>query len=156
LYAAELQTNTAQPWRGCFALFLSGLKDDDAINLWREFGVTGSREQLLKLFNAFGNYPLLIRALAGEIAEYKPAPGDFDRWIAKNPDFNPGQLDLKNAKSHVLEYALRGLPDEHRKVLHTIAAFRMPATWDTLRSLLVEQERGLQAASTPDDERTVK
>ena len=148
LYPAELQTNTAQPWRACFPVFLSGLSDDDAINLWREFGVTGSRDQLLKIFNAFGNYPLLIRALAGEIAEYKPAPGNFDQWIAENSEFNPGDLDLKNAKTHVLEYALRGLPDEHRKILHTIAAFRMPATWDTLRALLVEKERGPQATST--------
>jgi tetratricopeptide (TPR) repeat protein len=148
LYPAELQTNTARPWPACFAVFLGGLSDDDAINLWREFGVTGSRDQLLELFNSFGNYPLLIRALAGEIAEYKPAPGNFDQWIADNPDFNPGDLDLKNAKTHVLEYALRGLPDDHRKVLHTIAAFRMPATWDTLRALLVEQERGTQATPT--------
>jgi tetratricopeptide (TPR) repeat protein len=140
LYPAELQTFTAQPWPACFPVFLGGLSDDDALNLWREFGVTGSRDQLLKIFNAFGNYPLLIRALAGEIAEYKPAPGNFDQWIAENPEFNPGDLDLKNAKTHVLEYALRGLPDEHRKVLHTIAGFRMPATWDTLRALLVESE----------------
>jgi len=156
LYPAELQTNTAQPWPACFVVFLKGLSDDDAINLWREFGVTGSRDQLLKIFNAFGNYPLLIRALAGEIAEYKPAPGNFDQWIAENPEFNPGDLDLKNAKTHVLEYALRGLPDEHRKVLHTIAAFRMPATWDTLRALLVESGPGLQAAPTPESEGTVK
>lgn len=140
LYPAELQTNTAQPWPACVVRFLTGLSDDDAINLWREFGVTGSRDQLLKIFKAFGNYPLLIRALAGEIAEYKPAPGNFDKWISDNPDFSPGDLDLKNAKSHVLEYALRSLPNEHRKVLHTIAAFRMPATWDTLRELLVEQK----------------
>jgi tetratricopeptide (TPR) repeat protein len=156
LYPAELQTFTAQPWPACFAVFLSGLSDDDAINLWREFGVTGSRDQLLKIFNAFGNYPLLIRALAGEIAEYKPAPGNFDQWIKKNPKFNPGNLDLKNAKSHVLEYALRGLPDEHRKVLHTIAAFRMPATWDTLRALLVERKRGLQATAAAVSKRKVK
>jgi hypothetical protein len=156
LYPAELQTITAQPWPACAVRFLKGLSDDDAINLWREFGVTGSRDQLLKIFNAFGNYPLLIRALAGEIAEYKPAPGNFDQWIAKNPDFNPGDLDLKNAKTHVLEYALRGLPDDHQKVLHTIAAFRMPATWDTLRELLVEQAFGLQAAPTPESEGTVE
>src|SRR6185436_18139306 len=79
-------------------------------------------------------------------------PGNFDQWIADNPKFNPGDLDLKNAKSHVLEYALRGLPDEHRKVLYTIAAFRMPATWDTLRALLVEPERGLEVVPTPQSE----
>ncbi len=156
LYPAELQTYTAQPQPGCFPIFLGGLHDDDAINLWREFGVTGSRDQLLKIFNAFGNYPLLIRALAGEIAEDKAAPGNFDRWIARSPGFNPSHLDLKNAKTHVLEYALRGLSKEQRKVLHTIAAFRMPATWDTLRALLVEQGCVPPAVATADDERTAK
>ncbi|HYV23766.1 MAG TPA: DUF4062 domain-containing protein [Pyrinomonadaceae bacterium] len=156
LYPAELQTNMAQPWRACAVSFLKGLSDDDALNLWREFGVTGSRDQLLKIFNAFGNYPLLIRALAGEIAEYKPAPGDFDHWIKDNPKFNPGDLDLKNAKSHVLEYALRGLPEEHRKVLHTIAAFRMPATWDTLRAVLVGKDVALQTTAAKESKSKTK
>jgi tetratricopeptide (TPR) repeat protein len=137
LYPAELQTETGDPLPGCSATFLQGLSDDDALNLWREFKVSGSREQLLKVFHSFGNYPLLTRALAGEVAGYRPAPRDFDRWREDNPNFNPAQLDLKNAKTHVLEYALRGLGEIQRKVLHTLAAFRMPAIWDTLRALLV-------------------
>ncbi|MCX6900286.1 MAG: DUF4062 domain-containing protein [Verrucomicrobia bacterium] len=182
LYPAELQCEMGHPLPGCFAQFLTGLTDSDALNLWREFKVTGSTEQLLPLFRSFNNYPLLIRALAGEVAAFRGGPGDFDKWRAKNPKFDPTKLPLKNAKTHVLEYALRGLKPEHRKVLHTIAAFRMPATWETLRALLVEQTqspgqgtgpttapvgrvpspgdgnsaRSLQAASTPDDERTVK
>jgi len=139
LYPAELQMDTGDPVPGCFALFLPGLTDDDSLNLWREFKVSGSRDELLPLFRSFGNYPLLVRALAGEVAGYRPAPRDFDRWRADNPGFNPAaQLDLKNAKTHVLEYALRGLGETQRQVLHTLAAFRMPATWDTLRALLVE------------------
>ena len=140
LYPAELQTDTGDPLPGCSAVFLPGLTDDDALNLWREFKVSGSREQLLPLFRSFGNYPLLVRALAGEVAGYRPAPRDFDQWRADNPGFDPAaQLDLKNAKTHVLEYALRGLGETQRKVLHTLAAFRMPATWDTLRALLIER-----------------
>ena len=52
--------------------------------------------------------------------------------------------------------ALRGLNENARKLLHTVAAFRMPATWETLRALLVEAERGLEAASIPDDESAEK
>jgi tetratricopeptide (TPR) repeat protein len=37
----------------------------------------------------------------------------------------------------VLEYAFRGLDDKARKVLQTIAAFRMPASYDTLAALFV-------------------
>jgi len=144
LYPAELQTNTALPLPGCYAYFIKGLTDDDALTLWREF-ISGERsgtsEQLLPLFRAFGNYPLLLRALAGEVAGYRPAPGDFDRWRRDHPDFNPAALPLKNAKTHVLEFALRGLGEAQRQVLHTIAAFRMPAAWDTLRAVLAGESK---------------
>jgi hypothetical protein len=136
LYPAELQTMTAQPLPGCYPLFLSGLTDDDALALWREFiggERSGTSEQLLPLFSAFGNYPLLVRALAGRVANYRPAPGDYDVWHKDHPGFNPAaELDLRNAKTHVLHYALEGLGEAQRQVLHTVAAFRMPATWDTL------------------------
>ena len=144
LYPAELQTNTALPRPGCYPLFLTGLSDDDALALWRAFiggARSGTSEQLLPLFRAFGNYPLLLRALAGEVAEYRPAPGDFDRWRQAHADFNPAALPLKNARTHVLAFALRGLSAAQRHVLHTIAAFRMPATWETLRAVLVGEEK---------------
>lgn len=141
LYPAELQTVTAQPRPGCYALFLNGLSDDDALALWRAFiggARSGTSERLLPCFRAFGNYPLLLRALAGEVAEYRPAPGDFDRWLQDHPNFNPAQLDLRNARTHVLSYALEGLRDAHIRTLQTLAAFRMPATWETLCAVLIE------------------
>jgi tetratricopeptide (TPR) repeat protein len=100
---------------------------------------------LLSLFRTFDNYPLLLRALAGEVAAYRAAPGDFDRWRRDHAYFNPSALPLKNAKTHVLEFALRGLGQVQRRVLRTLSAFRMPATWDTLCALLVRRrwyERG--------------
>ena len=39
-------------------------------------------------------------------------------------------------KSHVLKYALSGLTDTDNRVLHTVAAFRAPATYATLAALL--------------------
>jgi hypothetical protein len=128
LYPAELQTHTAQPRPGCYPLFLTGLGDDDALALWRALiGGThsGTREQLLPLFRSFGNYPLLLRALAGEVAGYRPAPGDFDRWRQAHADFNPVELPLQNARTHVLAFALQGLsaaaapgPPHHRRIPH--------------------------------------
>ena len=41
----------------------------------------------------------------------------------------------------MLEFALRGLSTAQRDVLHTIAAFRLPATWETLHALLVGEEQ---------------
>src|SRR6185503_9689984 len=105
------------------ALFLSGVGNDDAVNLWRKFGASGAREQLLRMFHSFENHPLLIHALASKIANYRPAPGDYDRWQKDNPDFDPFGLPLVQARSHVLHFALRELDELARKALHTIAAF---------------------------------
>jgi tetratricopeptide (TPR) repeat protein len=139
LYPADLQTITGGPVPGCFAYFMIGLSDDDALNLWRAFGVSGSRDALLPLFRSFDQHPLLIQALASQIARYRRAPGDFDRWQKDHPAFDPFRLPLVGRKSHVLHFALRGLDDRLRQALHTIAAFRMPAAYDTLAALLVSE-----------------
>jgi hypothetical protein len=141
LYPAELQTVTGESLGSCFAIFLPGLADDDALELWRAFGVTGARDLILPLFNRVDNHPLVIQSLASEVARYRRAPGDFDRWRRDHPDFNPFQLPLKNGKSHVLEFALRGLTDKALNVLRTIAAFRMPARYDSLAALLTGEEK---------------
>ncbi len=141
LYPADLQTLTSEPLPGCNAIFVRGLADDDALELWRAFGVTGSRDSLLPLFNRVGNHPLVIQALASEVASYRPAPGDFDRWRRDHPDFDPFSLPLVQVKSHVLEFALRGLDDKARQALQVIAGFRMPARYDTLVALLIGEGR---------------
>ncbi len=140
LYPADVQMITGDPLPGCSAVFLPGLTDDDAVDLWRRMGVSGTREHLLHLFKQFDNYPLLIRALAGEVARYRRAPGNFDEWIAHNPDFGRVLANLRSEdrKAHVMEYALRGLKPAEKQVLDTIAAFRMPATYNTLAALFVE------------------
>jgi Domain of unknown function (DUF4062) len=152
----ELETQSALPLPGYHAHYLAGLTDDDALSLWRGFiggERSGTSEELLPLFKAFGNYPLLIRALAGEVARFRPSPGDFSCWRQHHPDFNPARLPLNNARTHVLEYALRGLGTTQCRVLQTIAAFRMPATWDTLCALLIHSEKDVRGncAALPDD-----
>jgi tetratricopeptide (TPR) repeat protein len=143
LYPADLQTVAGEPWPGSLAHFIHGLSDDDALSLWRTFGVTGSRDELLRLFHIFGSHPLLIQALAGEIAHYHRAPGDFNVWQSNHPDFDPFSLPLVPARSRILEFAFRGLNDSAKKVLHTVAAFRMPATYDTLVALLIGDDKML-------------
>ena len=139
LYPADLQTGTGEPLPGCAAKFLPGLADDDALELWRAFGVSGARDTLLPLFNRVGNHPLLVQALASEVARYRRAPGDFEQWRRDHPDFDPFSLPLVQVKSHVLEFALRGLDDKARRTLQVIAGFRMPAHYDTLAALLIDE-----------------
>lgn len=137
LYPADLQHTMGEPIRGCFAIFLPGLNDDDALNLWRAFSVSGSREALLPMFQKFENHPLLMQSLASEVANYRRAPGDFDRWQKDHPKFDPFSLSMTHVKGHVLGFAMQGLYQNARKVLETIAAFRMPAHYDALAAIFV-------------------
>lgn len=141
LFPADLQTVTVEPVPGAAAYFLPGLTDDDAVALWRAFGVSGGRDELVTLFRSFENYPLLIRALAGEVARFRGGPRDFDAWRAAYPGFNPFAVELKQRNSHVLEHALRGVTTEQLRTLHLIAAFRMPATYQALTALLIGPDK---------------
>ena len=141
LYPADLQSVTGEPIRGCSAIFLPGLSNDDALNLWRAFNVSGSQENLIPLFNKFENHPLLMQSLASEVANYRRAPRDFERWQKDHPDFNPFTLPMTQVKGHVLGFAMQGLYKNVRKVLETIAAFRMPAQYDTLTAIFVGEDK---------------
>ncbi len=141
LYPLALQLPTRNPRPGCFAYFLSGLQDDDAIGLWRALGAKGSRQELVPIFRSFESHPLLVQALAGQVARDRKTPGDFTAWQTAHPQFNPTKLPLEKRKSHILQHALAGLDDDVREVLNTLVAFRMPATYDTLEALLVGESR---------------
>lgn len=137
LYPAELQSVNGEPLPGSSVSFLSGLEDEDALELWQSFEVSGSPDILLPIFHRFSNHPLLVRALAGEVATYRRHPKDFDKWYQANPDFNSFELPAVQVKSHVLTFALQGLKNDLWEILHMIAAFRMPASYATLAALLV-------------------
>ena len=143
LYPAALQMITGAPIRGSSAIFLPGLEDHGALELWRSLGVGGSRDELLPIFQRFDNYPLLIRALAGEVARFHGGPGDFSKWLERNSDFTRVLMNLRreDAKSHVLAHALQGLSKSEQQVLHTIAAFRAPADYETLVALMVGEAK---------------
>lgn len=138
LYPADLETEGGDPTPGSSRLNVEGLTDEDAVELWRALNVTGSRDLLLPIFDTFGRHPLLIQALAGEVKRYRRAPGNFEQWRKANPRFDPTRFPrLQDAMGHVLEFALRGLDVRAHRTLQIIAAFRMPATYDSLTALLV-------------------
>jgi tetratricopeptide (TPR) repeat protein len=154
LYPADLEDPfTGDSRAGCQSLHLSGLSDDDALNLWRAFGVSGAREDLLPVFQSFDKHPLLIQALAGEIKRDRRANGDFERWRRAHPQFDPLALPgVKEASAHVVEAALQGLSEGEQRALNTLAAFRMAAPYDALTAVLVgdgkpfADERALDSA----------
>jgi hypothetical protein len=121
LYPADLEDRfTGDPLPECGNLDLRGLSDDDALNLWRAFGVSGTRDALLPVLRSFGKHPLLIQALAGEIKRDRRANGDFERWHRDHPRFDPMALaGVKDASAHVLKFALQGLSESEGKALRT-------------------------------------
>jgi tetratricopeptide (TPR) repeat protein len=150
LYPSALQLPTGYPRLGCFAYFLRGLRDDDSLELWRALNVAGSRDELLPIFRSVESHPLLVQALASEVANYRKAPGDFAQWRADHPNFDPTSLPLVQSRTHILEFALNGLSAKHRKVLHTLVGFRMPASYGTLEALLVGPDKACGSAQDLD------
>jgi tetratricopeptide (TPR) repeat protein len=150
LFPFELEDFNGEPLPGTFVRFLSGLRDDDALELWRSAGISGERDVLLPLFRSFDGHPLLVRALTGEIARDRRSPGDFEKWRKRHPDFNPFALPLVQRKAHVLQYALEGVSSEDLALLRAIAGFRMPAAYETLAALLVGVDRATRPF--PNDE----
>jgi hypothetical protein len=159
LHPADLQLESGEPVPGAHVYFLDGLSDEDSVALWRAFGVGGETADLIALFRTFGNYPLLVRALAGEVRRFAPAPGDLNAWRATHPDFDPLGLPVAKRRSHVLRYAFSGLSPLEQLVLRTIAAFRSPVRGDTMVALLVNgtprspDEVALEAALAELDDR---
>jgi len=137
LYPLALQLPNRKPCPGASAYFLPGLSDDDAVALWRALGVSGSRQELVPIFQSFESHPLLVQALASEVARDRKAPGDFTAWRAANPSFDPSSLPATKVKSHILHHALAGLDEGLREVLINVVALSTPATYDTLEALLV-------------------
>ncbi len=146
LYPSELQAPTGHHRPGCIAFFLRGLSDDDAVDLWRALNVKGSRAELVPIFRSIDGHPLLVQALASEVANYKRAPGNFAQWQADHPQFDPTSLPLVQSRTHILDFALKGLSPKARKVLHTVAGFRMTASYATLEALLAGTEKACHSA----------
>ncbi|MDW8297833.1 MAG: hypothetical protein RML95_00685 [Anaerolineae bacterium] len=144
LYPADLQHSSGYPILGSFAMFLGGLEDSEALALWRAYGCSGEDSELLPIFNAVQNYPLLIRALAGEVAA--SAQGDFAAWRRANSTFAPERQSADAVRAHVMSHALRSLSAGARRTLETIAAFRMPTFYESLVPLLVKSAQPNAAA----------
>lgn len=114
-------------------LHLNGLTDADALALLRYLGIRGDEQQIKLFTRQFDNHSLLLGILAGKINEYDPAPGDFAAWHAdEGRELRLQEVDIKQRRTHILAYALDGLPPEQRKLLAQIAAFRYPVDYATI------------------------
>lgn len=142
-FPADLERPGGEPSPGVFRLNVEGMTEEDAVELWRAFGVVGVRDELLTLFNTFGRYPLLIQTLAGAVKSDRKSPGDFEKWRTVHPTFDWTKSKLKEKVTRVLELALLGLNDDSAKVLDAIAAFSTPVPYDILARMLLRRKPAL-------------
>lgn len=128
---------TGQLLSGVRHIRLTGLNDTDTRELLARLGVQGSEDKLRSFFEPLGNHPLLIGLVVGLVKDYRPAPGDFDRWFDSGPGRNLSvdRLDLTQRSTHILEAALAGLDAWPLELLELLSAFSSAVAWQTLDDL---------------------
>ena len=87
----------------------------------------------------------MLQAFAGEVANYRKAPGDFSQWRADHPELDPTALPLVQSRTHILDFALQRLSIEVRQVLNLLVGLRAQVSFATLEAVLVGQDKACQS-----------
>jgi tetratricopeptide (TPR) repeat protein len=121
LVPRALLNRAGQPLPGVCHIDLQGLDPADAERLMREAGVKGNSARMQQYVQRhFAGHPLVVGVVAGLVARYRPAPGDFDRW-AEDPqggaDLDLASMDLVQRRNHILKAAFDDLTSEERVLM---------------------------------------
>ena len=147
LLPAAVQSVAGTLLPGAEIVSLRGLGDDDALEIWRSLGASGTQDELRPLFKQLDSHPLLIRILAGELAHILGTPRDYYRWLESNPDLDLSAGSFVQRKNEVFEYVLSGMPSSHRRVLSVLAGLRMPVTYDVLGAIFANSGNAFENES---------
>lgn len=121
---------------------IDGLAEGDAVEFLAASGVHGSLVELRAVAERFGGHPLVLRLLAGMIANDPERPGDV--LLAR--DYAPVSQALSR-NTHILKTAYESLAEPLRALLSSIAAFRAPMNYDAVHSISeIEKEEELKHA----------
>lgn len=118
---------------------LSGLNPDDAYSLMQSCDVFGERSSMQEFLKRNCDYhPLVVGVIAGLVRNFLPAPGDFELWrvsIADGLALDLTSSQLKNRKTHILEFALSQVSDSARDLLARLAMFLNECEYNVLLRL---------------------
>ncbi|GAA2697957.1 hypothetical protein [Actinoplanes palleronii] len=120
---------------GARELALDGLSRPDTRALAGQLQISGNPRELGDFFDRLGNHPLLIGIVAALVRDYRPAPGDFDRWLA---DPNAGgalsasAVDLAQRRTHILDVAMRDLDTDSQRLLGWLSVMGGGVDWETI------------------------
>ena len=139
LVPADLLNPSGQPRAGVRSDPLQGLRGEDAEVMMRAAGVRGDGRKLRDyLRRNCDNHPLTMGVLAGLIAHYPRAPGDFDAWV-EDPDHGRalrlGDLDLKQRQNHILRAGLDALDADARALMGSLSFLHAGADYATLEAI---------------------
>jgi len=133
-------TNSAhQPIPGVRHVALEGLASEDAEQVLRNARVRGDGWRMRRfLADNFAGHPLSVGAVAGQVATFLEARGDFDGWV-EHPrgGADPALIakDLRGRQNHILARAFDDLDDDTKALLGSIAMASIELTPDVLRIL---------------------
>lgn len=115
--------------QGCREMELRQMQPDDAVAFFHTQGIRGTHTEIELACEHYGYHPLSLRLLAGLIIGDFAQPGDIA--AAKRLDVSG---DLVQRQHHVLEQAYDSLASAQRKLLGSVACFRWPVSYDTLKA----------------------
>lgn len=121
--------------QGCREVPLLQMQPEDAVAFFHAQGIRGTHTEIELACESYGYHPLSLRLLAGLIIGDFQQPGDI--VAAKRLDVSG---DLVQRQHHVLEQAYDSLTPARRRLLSTIACFRWPVSYDTLKTVAESED----------------
>lgn len=115
--------------QGCREVELRQMQPEDAAAFFHAQGIRGTHTEIELPCEHYGYHPPSLRLLAGLIIGDFQQPGD----IAAAKRLNVSG-DLVQRQHHVLEQAYDSLAPAQQKLLGSIACFRSPVNYDTLKA----------------------
>ncbi len=115
---------------GCLEKELKKLSKEDAVTLFQNQGIKGTRAEIEATCAPYGYHPLTLSILAGYILGNRSKPNDVA--VAKELDITE---DIIQNKHHVLKVAYNSLAPEEQMLLSTIACFRSPTSYEALEAI---------------------
>ena len=139
LLPSALVNAGGQPIPGVRHEPLSGLDPPDAEALLRSAGVKGDAERMRRyLDQRFGCHPLIVGIVGGLVANFLPAPGDFDCWVDSpqgGAAVNLADPGIVQRRTHILKLAFEGLDPQPRELMARIAMIANAVTLDVLQAI---------------------
>ncbi len=112
---------------GCTEKELTALDKKDAVLLFQNLDIEGTRAEVEAACAPYAYHPLSLRLLAGLILKDLHHAGDI-----KVAERVRGKGNFEEQQNHILATSYNSLPEPQQKLLSQIACFRSPVAYETI------------------------